>query len=76
MEPISLLVAIIVGVVVLAIIYYILQYVGLPAPITNIILLVAALLILLWLLRGGGWSVSFAEPFSIGSVWLTLVRLL
>ena len=54
MDPITLLIYFLVAIIVLAIIWYLMAWVELPQPLRNIILLVAALLVLLWIVRGAG----------------------
>lgn len=52
MEPISLLITMLVGLIVLGIIWYVAKLVGLPPNISTIILLVALLLFILYLFGG------------------------
>jgi cytosine/uracil/thiamine/allantoin permease len=54
MDPLTLLVYFLVGIVVLAIIWYAMGVLDIPQPVRNIILLVAVLLLLLWLVRSAG----------------------
>lgn len=53
-DPIALLVYFLVAIVVLGIIWYAAGLAGLPANLRTIILLVAALIILLWVVRASG----------------------
>lgn len=52
MDPISLLVTFLVAILVLAIIWYVAGLAGLPEHLRTILLLVAALLVVLWLVGG------------------------
>lgn len=54
MDPLTLLVYFLVAIVVLAIIWYVMIWLKIPSPLNNIVLLVAALLVLLWIVRGAG----------------------
>lgn len=51
-DPISLLVTFLVAILVLAIIWYVAGLAGLPEHLRTILLLVAALLVVLWLVGG------------------------
>jgi hypothetical protein len=54
MDPISLLITFLIAILVLGIIWYAAGAAGLPANLRTIILLIAALIILLWLVRSAG----------------------
>jgi hypothetical protein len=54
MDPIQLLIYFVIGIIVLGVIWYATGAMGIPQPLSNIILLIAALLVLLWLLRATG----------------------
>lgn len=54
MEPITLLVQFLIAIVVLGVIWYAAGLAGLPGNLRTIILLIAALIVLLWLVRAAG----------------------
>jgi hypothetical protein len=51
----ELLILFVLGICALALIFWLIGYVGLPAPLGNIIVVVAALVLLLYLLRQMGF---------------------
>jgi hypothetical protein len=53
-DPIQLLVTFLIAIVVLGVIWYAAGLAGLPGNLRTIILLVAALIVLLWLVRSAG----------------------
>ena len=54
MEPITLLITFVLGICALALIFWLIGYVSLPAPLGNIIIVIAALLFLLYFVRQSG----------------------
>lgn len=57
MDPISLLIWLLVAIIVLAIVWYAMGWIGVPDPPARIILLVVALILLLYLLRPVLWTI-------------------
>ena len=54
MDPITLLLYFLVAILVLAIIWYVMAWLELPMLLRNIVLLVAALIVLLWIASRAG----------------------
>lgn len=54
MDPITLLIYLLVFVICIALLFYLMQALGLPSNITLVVLLLCVLIFLLWVLKGGG----------------------
>lgn len=60
MDPLTLLLYLLVGLVILGIVWYSMLWIGVTPLPAKIFILVVALVLLVWILRGGHWPLGFS----------------
>lgn len=73
MDPLTLLLYLLVGLVILGIVWYAMLWIGVPTIPARIFILVVALLLLIWILQGGHWpGIGYAKPLELARIYLRL----